>query len=541
MQQSRGGRVHKMILIFILLSILLPSLWGQSYTIPPGGGSSTANIPGYICLPSGASTTTYTCSPTPAATAYDDGMIISFMPDVTNTGSSTVNVNGLGAKTIQKLVSGTLTNVAAGDLDSDVPYLLTYNGTVFVVSSGDVQWGDITGTLSNQTDLQSALDAKVATADLASQAEAEAGTNNTKWMSPLRTAQAISALDFSGLIVTKTDTDELTISAGLAMIGSASAITASAQTVTNTGGNGNVYIYVSSAGVLSAGRSAGVTGITCSAGCTDVGVISDFPTDSVPLALWTVASGVYNSSGTLLRTANRRERVITSSNCVVTESSDEVDLDCPGTGGTDVVEPGDFYMGAGVSWQNTGLNLYSANCVDGGSTAASGDNPKSIIGYNGGGGNCYITLNNSLPVRPNGSSPIRTLLTMRGAGRATSDGNTDLYWGLSGAPDTVVNGIFIRYNDASNIWQCVARSGGSDSGTAQTITGTPDLNPHKFEIEKTTTTNEFRCRIDGSAWATVSDATIPALSDPRLIAINNGGASNTSRFQIGEFIIWVDR
>lgn len=34
------------------------------------------------------------------------------------------------------------------------------------VSSGGAVWGDITGTLSDQTDLQSALDAKLASASI---------------------------------------------------------------------------------------------------------------------------------------------------------------------------------------------------------------------------------------------------------------------------------------------------------------------------------------------------------------------------------------
>lgn len=134
MQQSQGGLVLKMIKIFILLSVLLPSLWGQGYTIPVAGNTN-ANIPSYICTPAGANTTTYTCSPSPSPSSYTSGMILAFKPDVTNTGSSTVNVNGLGAKTIQKIVSGTLTNLDSGDLDSDGVYLLRYNGTVFITDS----------------------------------------------------------------------------------------------------------------------------------------------------------------------------------------------------------------------------------------------------------------------------------------------------------------------------------------------------------------------------------------------------------------------
>lgn len=85
------------------------------------------------CAPAGASATTYTCNLTPALSAYSAGLIVVFKPDVNNSGASTLNVNSLGAKNIQKLSSGSLTALSAGDLDSDAVYTLRYNGTVFVV------------------------------------------------------------------------------------------------------------------------------------------------------------------------------------------------------------------------------------------------------------------------------------------------------------------------------------------------------------------------------------------------------------------------
>ncbi|YBV94569.1 hypothetical protein M1D80_00795 (plasmid) [Phyllobacteriaceae bacterium JZ32] len=102
------------------------------------------------------------------------------------------------------------------------------------ISGGSVNatWGSITGTLSNQADLQTALDAKASETDLtahtsdtnnphavtkvqigldnvtndtqvkltdkASEADAEGGTDDTKWMTPLKTAQAIKALANDG-------------------------------------------------------------------------------------------------------------------------------------------------------------------------------------------------------------------------------------------------------------------------------------------------------------------------------------------------------
>jgi hypothetical protein len=62
-----------------------------------------------------------------------------------------------------------------------------------VAAGGTAAWGSITGTLSAQSDLNTALAARVLTADKASQAQAEAGTDDTKWMTPLKVAQAINA------------------------------------------------------------------------------------------------------------------------------------------------------------------------------------------------------------------------------------------------------------------------------------------------------------------------------------------------------------
>lgn len=100
------------------------------------------------CAPSGASTTTYTCSLSPAPTAYSSGLSLTFRPDVTNSGASTLNVNSLGAKNIQKVSSGALAAVASGDLVANAMYTLNYNGTVFVVQLG----GGGSNTIAVQSD-----------------------------------------------------------------------------------------------------------------------------------------------------------------------------------------------------------------------------------------------------------------------------------------------------------------------------------------------------------------------------------------------------
>ena len=78
--------------------------------------------PGYGVATGSANTYAVTLSPTPAA--YVDGMGIVVKIPVTNTGASTINVNGLGAKAI---VDGKGSALAAGKLKINAIYSLKYN------------------------------------------------------------------------------------------------------------------------------------------------------------------------------------------------------------------------------------------------------------------------------------------------------------------------------------------------------------------------------------------------------------------------------
>lgn len=75
---------------------------------------------------------TYVITLSPAPTAYVTGMQISFKANTSNTGAATINVNGLGAKTIVKYVSTTL---ADGDIAAGMLCSLIYDGTNFVLQN----------------------------------------------------------------------------------------------------------------------------------------------------------------------------------------------------------------------------------------------------------------------------------------------------------------------------------------------------------------------------------------------------------------------
>jgi hypothetical protein len=100
-----------------------------------GAGTNATDAAQYGQLQAGATTIatvtgtdTLTATLTPAIAAYATGNLFSFVAANTNTGAVTINLNGLGAKSITK--SGT-TALVANDIVSGRLYLIEYDGTRF--------------------------------------------------------------------------------------------------------------------------------------------------------------------------------------------------------------------------------------------------------------------------------------------------------------------------------------------------------------------------------------------------------------------------
>ena len=109
------------------------------YDRAPGYGTAT-----------GTNAKTITLDPAP--TSYYDGLCFAFRNEVQNTGPVTINVNGLGAKSIKKPNGNDL---VSGNLKTGSVYTVRYNGTNFILqgsdSSGNATPGDVTAgkTFSN--------------------------------------------------------------------------------------------------------------------------------------------------------------------------------------------------------------------------------------------------------------------------------------------------------------------------------------------------------------------------------------------------------
>ncbi len=120
--------------------------------------------PGYAVATGSANA--YAVSLNPVPTAYTEGMAVVVKINTDNTGASSINVNGLGAKAIKK---GNGNDVAAGNLKTGSIYTFRYNGTNFILQG---EGGDVgkppnlvkNGNFQNGVNCWNSLNANISTA-----------------------------------------------------------------------------------------------------------------------------------------------------------------------------------------------------------------------------------------------------------------------------------------------------------------------------------------------------------------------------------------
>lgn len=89
-------------------------------------------------------TNTITANLAYAPASYVAGMSVTIKPANTISGAATINLNSLGAKNIKKdNGSGTLVDVASGDIKANIPVNIIYDGTQFVLNSAASSVNDI--------------------------------------------------------------------------------------------------------------------------------------------------------------------------------------------------------------------------------------------------------------------------------------------------------------------------------------------------------------------------------------------------------------
>lgn len=123
-----------------------------------GNGSTAGGLPMPTYLDDQRNSFTYctvggtanaiTLTPTRGAVAYVAGQSFQFLCATDNTGAVTVNVSGLGAKSVKKLaLAGTLMDLVAGDLQAGVIYTIAYDGVDFQLQGIASQTNTATGAM----------------------------------------------------------------------------------------------------------------------------------------------------------------------------------------------------------------------------------------------------------------------------------------------------------------------------------------------------------------------------------------------------------
>lgn len=206
-----------------------------------------------LFLTSGGSSNAYTLTYSVAPAAYYTGQTFSFTANFGCTGSATLNVNSLGAKTIKKDVAGTMTALSSGDIASGAKVVVSYDGTDFIwtnwqgaasvpsgalTSSGytmstarligrttastgapeEISVGSSLSLSAGSLSVTAASDTATGAVELATSAETVTGTDTTRATTPAGVAAAIAANP-----------------GGMQFIGHVSAASTSTQAITGIG------------------------------------------------------------------------------------------------------------------------------------------------------------------------------------------------------------------------------------------------------------------------------------------------------------------
>lgn len=230
--------------------------------------SGTDTYTATISAPSPGYTTGIT-----APSAYSTGQVFRITFTNANTGAATLNINSLGAKSIVKMGAAAL---SANDIRAGQITMLVYDGTNLQIIgdggsvSGAAAWGSITGTLSSQTDLQNALNAKVV----------DAINDGTTTTAPSQNA-VYDALALESTITTNQQTDNYTLvlsdgypKSKIVEISKATAVTLTVPTNASVAFATGTVIWVrrTGAGALTVAGADGTVTITGSSGAlTDPG------------------------------------------------------------------------------------------------------------------------------------------------------------------------------------------------------------------------------------------------------------------------------
>lgn len=106
----------------------MPKIYSAGNNVPAADLNGIVQVAGgYAASATGNDSYVITVTPTPGS--YTAGDVFYFKADVANTGAATLNVNGLGVKTLKKWVGSTLSDLEDGDIQAGQMVQVQYDGT----------------------------------------------------------------------------------------------------------------------------------------------------------------------------------------------------------------------------------------------------------------------------------------------------------------------------------------------------------------------------------------------------------------------------
>jgi hypothetical protein len=346
--------------------------------------------------------------------------------------------------------------------------------------------------------------------------------------------------------LTRTSSTVLTLSACQVAVGTAIYTFAGGSTATISAGSDNGFFYVDEDGVLTVASDADTI---MGSGFTVVTGLTDFPITAVKIAQWTATTGTWDASGD---TDERPKlaappKFIAGPNITLTQTDDSIEIEATGGSAGFTLPTRVYTLYYGVVEDGDGnappLYAYSGPCTFSSRTAGTATFPETLLNYTG----QYCTVFPGGSDGDDGIGPLSgTPVPMKAyfTGRRNNTGG-DVYIGWIGGKgiaamggSTVVNDfVGIRWNSGGGTWECVIRSGGSDSGTPTAISGAADTNRHSFYVDNNAgTANTARCAIDGGTIVTVGGTpTIPTFNAWKFVITTTAATTN---FSAG-FLQWV--
>jgi hypothetical protein len=217
---------------------------------------------------------------------------------------------------------------------NSLPSVTGKAGDVLSTDGSTVTWsalgGDLNGSLNSASVVQLQGRAVSSAAPQSGQALTWNGTSN-RWEPQAAgtggSGGGISMLAQSGdLMAARTSATALSIGANCSTatpcnvrFGSATYSLSSGGTANITGGTGTAFVYISSSGVLTVGHN--VT-LNCTGNCTAQASVTSFPTDSIPLFMWSATSGGWDLNGGIdLRSFLSTKAILAGAGLLSTEAS----------------------------------------------------------------------------------------------------------------------------------------------------------------------------------------------------------------------------